>query len=158
MSLMSPPITLVIPDSGQTSLIITDTPSDLIAVGGGNLSEAASAIGIRDKIGSLQGEQRLSALVLKDVPPGFPGPPGPPLLIRGNLNSVGDLPTNPTIGHGYLIQGILYTWSGIEWVNGGQLQGPLGLSAYQVALDNGFTGTEQEWLDSLKQQWIITDW
>jgi hypothetical protein len=152
---MSPPITLVIPDSGQTSLIITDTPSDLIAVGGGNLSEAASAIGIRDKIGSLQGEQRLSALVLKDVPPGFPGPP---LLIRGNLNSVGDLPTNPTIGHGYLIQGILYTWSGIEWVNGGQLQGPLGLSAYQVALDNGFTGTEQEWLDSLKQQWIITDW
>ncbi len=158
MSLMSPPITLVIPDSGQTSLIITDTPSDLIAIGGGNLSEAASAIGIRDKIGSLQGEQRLSALVLKDVPPGFPGPPGPPLLIKGNLNSIGDLPTNPSIGHGYLIQGILYTWSGIAWINGGQLQGPIGLSAYQVALDNGFIGTEQEWLDSLKQQWIITDW
>jgi len=115
MSLMSPPITIV----------ITDTPSDLIAVDGGNLSEAASAIGIRDKIGSLQGEQRLSALVLKDVPP---GPPGPPLLIKGNLNSAGDLPTNPSIGHGYLIQGILYTWSGIEWINGGQLQGPIGLS------------------------------
>ncbi len=158
MSLMSPPITLVIPDSGQTSLIITDTPSDLIAVGGGNLSEAASAIGIRDKIGSLQGEQRLSALVLKDVPPGFPGPPGPPLLIKGNLNSIGDLPTNPSIGHGYLIQGILYTWSGIAWINGGQLQGPIGLSAYQVALSNSFVGTEQDWLDSLKQQWIVTDW
>ncbi|MCA2624819.1 MAG: hypothetical protein IM507_13420 [Microcystis sp. M20BS1] len=155
---MSPPITLVIPDSGQTSLIITDTPSDLIAVGGGNLSEAASAIGIRDKIGSLQGEQRLSALVLKDVPPGFPGPPGPPLLIKGNLNSIGDLPTNPSIGHGYLIQGILYTWSGIAWINGGQLQGPIGLSAYQVALDNGFIGTEQEWLDSLKPQWSVIHW
>jgi hypothetical protein len=155
---MSPPITLVIPDSGQTSLIITDTPSDLIAVGGGNLSEAASAIGIRDKIGSLQGEQRLSALVLKDVPPGFPGPPGPPLLIKGNLNSIGDLPTNPSIGHGYLIQGILYTWSGIAWINGGQLQGPIGLSAYKVAVDNGFTGTEQDWLNSLKPQWIITNW
>ena len=149
MSLMSPPITLV---------IITDTPSDLIAVDGGNLSEAASAIGIRNKIGSLQGEERLSALVLKDVPPGFPGPPGPPLLIRGNLNSVGDLPTNPSIGHGYLIQGILYTWSGIEWINGGQLQGPIGLSAYQVALGNGFIGTEQDWLDSLKQQWNSTSW
>ncbi|AGR48606.1 hypothetical protein AVV41_gp041 [Microcystis phage MaMV-DC] len=148
-SLMSPPTTLV---------IIKDTPSDLIAVDGGNLSEAASAIGIRNKIGSLQGEERLSALVLKDVPPGFPGPPGPPLLIKGNLNSVGDLPTNPSIGHGYLIQGILYTWSGIEWINGGQLQGPIGLSAYQVALNNGFIGTEQDWLDSLKQQWIITDW
>jgi hypothetical protein len=96
--------------------------------------------------------------VLKDVPPGFPGPPGPPLLIKGNLNSIGDLPTNPSIGHGYLIQGILYTWSGIAWINGGQLQGPIGLSAYQVALDNGFIGTEQEWLDSLKQQWIVTDW
>ena len=152
---MSPPITLVIPDSGQTSLIITDTPSDLITVGGGNLSEAASAIGIRDKIGSLHGEERLSALVLKDVPP---GPPGPPLLIRGNINSVGDLPTNPTIGHGYLIQGILYTWSGIEWINGGQLQGPIGLSAYQVALSNGFVGTEQEWLESLKKQWNSTSW
>lgn len=149
---MSPPITLV---------IITDTPSDLIAVDGGNLSEAASAIGIRNKIGSLQGEERLSALVLKDVPPGFPGPPGPPgppLLIRGNLNSVGDLPTNPSIGHGYLIQGILYTWSGIEWINGGQLQGPIGLSAYQVALSNGFVGTEQDWLESLKNQWNSTSW
>ena len=145
---MSPPITIV----------IMDTPSDLIAVDGGNLSEAASAIGIRDKIGSLQGEQRLSALVLKDVPSGFPGPPGPPLLIKGNLNSVGDLPTNPSIGHGYLIQGILYTWSGIEWINGGQLQGPIGLSAYQVALSNGFIGTEQDWLESLKPQWMITDW
>ena len=148
MSLMSPPITIV----------IMDTPSDLIAVDGGNLSEAASAIGIRDKIGSLQGEQRLSALVLKDVPSGFPGPPGPPLLIKGNLNSVGNLPTNPAIGHGYLIQGILYTWSGIEWINGGQLQGPIGLSAYQVALSNSFVGTEQDWLESLKPQWMITDW
>ncbi len=145
---MSPPITIV----------IMDTPSDLIAVDGGNLSEAASAIGIRDKIGSLQGEQRLSALVLKDVPSGFPGPPGPPLLIKGNLNSVGDLPTNPSIGHGYLIQGILYTWSGIEWINGGQLQGPIGLSAYQVALSNGFVGTEQDWLESLKKQWNSTSW
>jgi hypothetical protein len=96
--------------------------------------------------------------VLKDVPPGFPGPPGPPLLIKGNLNSVGDLPTNPSIGHGYLIQGILYTWSGIEWINGGQLQGPIGLSAYQVALSNGFVGTEQDWLESLKKQWNSTSW
>ncbi len=141
--------------SQPITLVILDTPSNLIAVDGGNLSEAASAIGIRDKIGSLQGEERLSALVLKDVPP---GPPGPPLLIKGNLNSIGDLPTNPSIGHGYLIQGILYTWSGIQWINGGQLQGPIGLSAYQVALDNGFTGTEQDWLESLKFQWNSTNW
>jgi hypothetical protein len=28
-------------------------------------------------------------------------------------------------------------------------QGPAGASAYEVALANGFVGTEQEWLDSL---------
>lgn len=37
--------------------------------------------------------------------------------------------------------------------------GPPGLSAYQLAVNNGFTGTEQNWLDSLgNTQWIITDW
>ena len=29
-------------------------------------------------------------------------------------------------------------------------QGPKGKSAYEVALENGFTGTEEEWLASLK--------
>ena len=30
------------------------------------------------------------------------------------------------------------------------LHGKDGKSAYQIALDNGFVGTEKEWLDSLK--------
>lgn len=30
------------------------------------------------------------------------------------------------------------------------LQGKDGKSAYQIALDNGFVGTEEEWLESLK--------
>ena len=29
-------------------------------------------------------------------------------------------------------------------------QGPEGKSAYEVAVENGFTGTEEEWLASLK--------
>lgn len=29
-------------------------------------------------------------------------------------------------------------------------QGPAGKSAYEIAVENGFTGTEQEWLASLK--------
>lgn len=29
-------------------------------------------------------------------------------------------------------------------------QGPSGISAYQVALNNGFVGTEEQWLSSLK--------
>ena len=58
---------------------------------------------------------------------GEQGEPGPPLLIKGNLNSVADLPLNPLAGDGYLINGILYTWTGTEWINGGQIQGPQGI-------------------------------
>lgn len=37
--------------------------------------------------------------------------------------------------------------------------GPSGKSAYQVALDNGFIGTEQDWLNSLENiQWTIIHW
>lgn len=39
--------------------------------------------------------------------------------------------------------------------------GPPGLpgaSAYEIALENGFDGTEQEWLESLKFQWNTTNW
>ena len=35
-----------------------------------------------------------------------------------------------------------------EWLD--SLKGIQGKSAYQVAVDNGFVGTENEWLDSLK--------
>lgn len=37
------------------------------------------------------------------------------------------------------------------WINQGRLQGNDGKSAYQVACDNGYTGTEAEWLASLKK-------
>lgn len=36
------------------------------------------------------------------------------------------------------------------WINQGRLQGTDGKSAYQVACDNGYAGTEAEWLASLK--------
>jgi len=37
--------------------------------------------------------------------------------------------------------------------------GLLGKSAYQVALDNGFVGNEQDWLNSLEStQWILIHW
>lgn len=35
--------------------------------------------------------------------------------------------------------------------------GPQGLSAYQIAVANGFIGTEQEWLDSLKSDITISE-
>lgn len=41
------------------------------------------------------------------------------------------------------------------------LSGEKGKSAYEIALDNGFAGSEQEWLDSLKMnsiEWNSTNW
>lgn len=63
----------------------------------------------------------------------------------------------------------IYNWSvdKEEWENLGSLEGPpgpkgedstipgpQGKSAYQIALDNGFEGTEEEWLDSLSADGI----
>lgn len=46
----------------------------------------------------------------------------------------------------------IYVYDGVSktWKNNGAIQGPQGKSAYEVAVDNGFRGTEKEWLDSLK--------
>lgn len=38
----------------------------------------------------------------------------------------------------------------IEELKSGGTQGPPGKSAYEIAVENGFEGTEQEWLESLK--------
>jgi hypothetical protein len=42
------------------------------------------------------------------------------------------------------------------------IRGEPGLSAYQVAVANGFVGTEQDWLESLRVQtefqWNSTSW
>lgn len=43
-------------------------------------------------------------------------------------------------------------------VNVRGIQGVNGLSAYQIAVNNGFVGTEQDWLDGLKTQWDSTNW
>jgi hypothetical protein len=40
-------------------------------------------------------------------------------------------------------------WTGLDYLTGAGSQGPAGDSAYEVAVDNGFVGTEAEWLASL---------
>ena len=37
------------------------------------------------------------------------------------------------------------------WEEISALVGPQGKSAYEIAVEHGFTGTEEEWLESLKQ-------
>ncbi|MBD2115790.1 MULTISPECIES: hypothetical protein [Microcystis] len=39
------------------------------------------------------------------------------------------------------------------------IKGDPGASAYELALQNGFVGTEKDWLDSLENtQWNSTNW
>ncbi len=78
---------------------------------------------------------------------------------QGDLYIVGEMDPN----HGYVYDEALG-----EWVDAGPVQGPQGVqgsqglqgepgaagadgkSAYEIAVDGGFTGTEEEWLQSLK--------
>lgn len=74
--------------------------------------------------------------------------------INGELGSSSELPpsgSNP--GDSWLIGGHLWVWDGSMWVDCGGVQGPegpAGASAYEVAVAGGYTGTEAEWLASLK--------
>jgi hypothetical protein len=55
-----------------------------------------------------------------------------------------DFPSTPTLNQQETLGGFLWQWNGDVWrkINAGK-------SAYAIAVDNGFTGTEAEWLTSL---------
>lgn len=90
---------------------------------------------------------------------------GQGLTILGTLANTSLLPpTGNEPGDGYLIDGDLWTWDGDSWENVGSIEGPAGPtgpagadgadgvdgdSAYEVAVANGFVGTEAAWLASL---------
>jgi len=78
------------------------------------------------------------------------GQDGIGLRILGSLPSIGDLPAaDNENGDTYIIASVMYVWDGVQWSQVAQV-GPQGKSAYQVARDNGFVGTQPEWLESLK--------
>lgn len=69
------------------------------------------------------------------------------------VSSVDDLPEEET-KIGYLIKDNLYIWVGTGgdtkngmYQNCGTYRGPEGASAYEVAVQNGYKGTEEEWLN-----------
>lgn len=82
--------------------------------------------------------------------PGEKGDPGAGLNIIGSLTDPSQLPETGTEGDAYTINGNLWIWNGTTWENVGNIRGEQGLSAYQVAVNSGFEGTEEEWLASLK--------
>lgn len=75
--------------------------------------------------------------------------------------SESDFPQSPTDKEkrcGFVLNGNIYFYVGEggdfsegRYQNGGRYSGPDGKSAYEVAVDNGFEGTAEEWLASLKE-------
>jgi hypothetical protein len=55
-----------------------------------------------------------------------------------------NFPDTPTLNQRATLGGFLWEWNGDVWrkINAGK-------SAYAIAVDNGFTGTEAQWLASL---------
>lgn len=83
---------------------------------------------------------------------GKDGKDGTGVNIIGSLASEADLPQTGSPGDAYMIGGDLYVWQENlnNWKNAGPIQGPEGKSAYDLAVQNGFVGTMEEWLESLK--------
>lgn len=71
------------------------------------------------------------------------------ISVKGELNDESELPTEGEIGDSYLIDNELHVWVGDKWSNVGQI-GVNGKSAYELAVQEGFTGTLSQWLASLK--------
>lgn len=99
----------------------------------------------------LQGEKGDTGATGPVGPAGAKGDTGDGIQLKGSADSVDKLPaTGNTDGDTYLVNGHLYIWKNSSWNDGGELQGPAGESAYQVWLDAGNTGTEADFLASLK--------
>ncbi|MEK4121950.1 pyocin knob domain-containing protein [Lysinibacillus sp. FSL K6-0102] len=92
---------------------------------------------------------------------GDKGDTGAALSILGKLTDPSQLPPTGQAGQAYTVNGELYVWSENldAWENVGNIKGEKGdkgdtgedgLSAYEVAVLNGFVGTSEEWLASLK--------
>jgi hypothetical protein len=60
-----------------------------------------------------------------------------------------NFPNAPTLNETYFYGGRVWKWNGVAWESVSSSfgpTGPQGLSAYEVAVDNGFGGTEAEWV------------
>lgn len=93
---------------------------------------------------------------LKSVVPGPKGDPGKNLVVKGTVADAAVLDTisNPSDNDAYVTRddGNLHSYNENDaiWVDLGPFKGLDGKSAYQIWLDNQHTGTEVEFLASLK--------
>jgi len=89
---------------------------------------------------------------LKSTTPGDPGPEGParsPFEVMGAKDTEALLPTPGVATEAWYVGSHLYVWvtDAEQYVDLGSVGG---LSAYDLAVEDGFVGTLQQWLASLK--------
>jgi hypothetical protein len=79
------------------------------------------------------------------------------IRIIGSQPTISDIPDRQhQVGDAYVIDRVVYTYDGYSWIDIGQFQGqrgPQGLSgldAYEMAVNKGFTGTFEDWVESLR--------
>lgn len=82
---------------------------------------------------------------------GAKGDIGLGLKLLGSLPNEAALPAVEESAEGecFLIGTHFWAFNGVAWADLGSLEGPAGESAYDMALDAGFVGTEADYLDSL---------
>jgi hypothetical protein len=89
---------------------------------------------------------------------GDTGAPGTDIHFAGSVPDVESLPDGAEANDAYIVDsdGNLYVSNGNdEWTDAGQIVGPqgpqglIGKSNYEIAVEDGFEGTESEWLASL---------
>lgn len=102
-------------------------------------------------LGNLGSEADFVA-TLKSTEPGPPGKEGParaPFKVMGAKATTGLLPTPGKEDEAWFVGTNLYVWveEETQYADIGSMGG---LDAYEVAKNNGFSGTVQEWLASLK--------
>lgn len=79
------------------------------------------------------------------------GPMGMAIRILGGINSLSEIPDRDHfLGDAYVMGGEAYVWQGTQWENVGGIKGQEGKSAYEVAVENGFEGSESAWFESLR--------
>lgn len=88
---------------------------------------------------------------------GEKGDPGTGVTILGSYNTEAELKaahSSGKEGDSYLVSGNLYVWVGNEWSNVGNIQGPVGKTAYEYAKEGGYTGSEVEFAAKLAEETV----
>lgn len=117
---LTPVPTVLLPQEADSS-VLRETSNPVPSV---------LAAGIRGARGG-QGVQGVQGEKGEKGDQGEQGVQGYGLNIQGTLATVGDLPSSPFPGEAYLIENILWSWSGNAWVSLGPLRGEQGIQGIQ---------------------------